>query len=290
MMTSDEAVSENLPPNGGVIPFANATDCHVHVFGPQEKFGYIPNRRYTPLDAGLEEYLAVARPLGLERLVLTAPSVHGLDNSALLDAMSRVAGSCRAVVMVDVEVDDETLQRYHAAGVRGIRTQLKPDGGKPLGLDQLHALAHRIRPLGWHVEIHVDVSQFPDIDVLCADFPVPVVIEHMGHMKTSFGVDAPGFEALTRFLREQNAWIKLSGAYINSVEAPPHRDVRPFVLALLEAAPGRAVWGSNWPHPHQDPVPDDRGLLSTFAGWVDDERMLRDVLVNNPAALYDFPL
>ena len=271
-----------------VAALGRATDCHVHVFGPADRFGYIPDRRYTPPDATIEQYQQVATPLGLTRLVLTAPSVHGLDNSALLEGMSTVEASCRGVVMVGADVDDETLQRFHEAGVRGIRTQIKASGGKPLSLDELRTLAHRVEPLGWHVEIHVDVSQLTDVDRQCSGFPVPVVIEHMGHMKTGFGIEAPGFQALVRLLRGQDAWVKLSGSYLNSIEAPPHFDVHPFVAELIDAAPARAVWGSNWPHPHQEPVPDDRMLLAAFVDWVDDDRVLHNLLVDNPAVLYDF--
>ena len=56
----------------------------------------------------------------------------------------------------------------------------------------------------------------------------------------------------------------------------------------LDAAPERAVWGTNWPHPHQDVVPDDRGLAETIVRWIDDERLRHDVLVANPARLYAF--
>ncbi len=173
--------------------------------------------------------------------------------------------------------------------VRGLRTQIKPAGGKPVGLDGLRLLAERIRPLRWHVEIHIDVGVITDIDRQLDEFPVPAVIEHMGHMPAEFGLQHEGFQALLRLLRRNDAWVKLSGSYINSAAPSPHQDIRPFVEALLAAAPGRAVWGSNWPHPHQDPVPDDRHLLAAMLSWLNEFDCAHAVLVDNPSRLYDFP-
>lgn len=264
-----------------------ACDTHVHVFGPQNRFAYVPDRRYTPDDAVIEQYQSVMNALGLHRAVLTQPSVYGLDNSALLHAIATGGAGFRGVVMVDAQVEDTTLARLHEQGVRAVRTQLKPESAKPLSVEQLRAVAHRIAPLGWHVEIHLDVAKIEDIDRQVADFPVPVVIEHMGHMPTKYGVDAPGFQALLRLLRD-GGWVKLSGSYINSGEPAPHEDVRPFVDALLAAAPERAVWGTNWPHPHQPVIPDDRMLARSITHWIEEERLLRAVLATNPARLYDF--
>jgi uncharacterized protein (TIGR00369 family) len=274
-----------LKPRAFSVP--GACDAHVHVYGPQQRFPYIADRRYTPPDAPLEAYREVMRSLGVERAVLSAPSVHGLDNAALLHALAAGGDAFRGIVMVTPDVDDETLKQYHEAGVRGIRTQLKRDGGTPVGIDELRALAGRVASLGWHVEIHVDVGEITDIDRLCTGFPTPVVIEHLGHMLTTRGLSAPGFQALLRHLRD-GGWVKLSGPYISSVQPPPHDDGVPFVHAVVEAAPERAVWGSNWPHPHQDPLPDDCLLARELQKWVDGPALLSAVLAENPARLYDF--
>lgn len=270
-----------------VLTVPGACDSHVHVFGPQDQFPYEPMRRYTPPDALIGDYLTVMHSLGLERAVLTAPSVYGLDNRALLHGLRVGGSSLRGVAMVPVDVSDVTLRELHAAGVRAIRTQLKPDSGKPLTVTELRGLAGRIAPLGWHVEIHLDVGAVPDVDECCAGFPVPVVIEHMGHMPVDRGLDNPGFRALLRFLAN-GAWIKISGAYITSAQGAPYNDVRPFAEALLDAAPRRVVWGSNWPHPHQAAIPSDRQLAETLVRWIDDAALLREVLADNPARLYDF--
>jgi 2-pyrone-4,6-dicarboxylate lactonase len=284
-MQNGRALDESA--NGRGQAAGAVCDTHVHIFGPSQRFPFVADRRYTPPDALIDDYLRLAGSLGIERAVLTQPSIHGLDNSAMLAAIASAPERLRGVVMADTDVDDATLQHFHEAGVRALRTQLKPPGGKPLDLAGLRQLATRVAPLGWHVEVHVDVGRITDIDEQCAAFPVPVVIEHMGHMPAGLGVEAPGFQALLRLLREGN-WVKLSGPYINSAQPAPHEDVRPFVDALLDAAPERAVWGTNWPHPHQDVLPDDHGLVETIVRWIDDERLRHNVLVANPARLYAF--
>lgn len=270
-----------------VLPGTGVCDTHVHVFGPQARFPYVSDRRYTPDDATAEQYLAALTPLGVQRAVLTAPSTHGLDNSALLHGLSVGKDRFRGIVMVQENVDDAILAELHEAGVRGIRTQLKPASQKPLTVEELRRLSARIAPLGWHVEVHVDVGVITDIDALCAGFSTPVVIEHMGHMPTSQGVTHPGFQALLRFL-ESGGWAKLSGPYINSEAGAPYGDVAPYAAAILDAAPGRVVWGSNWPHPHQDPIPDDALLAQLVRQWIPDAARLHHVLVDAPAQLYDF--
>lgn len=287
MATADEPAGDSEHGDRPDFAVPGACDTHIHLFGPQHEFPYAADRRYTPPDATVDAYRALAPCLGIGRAVLSAPSIYGTDNRALLHGLAVAPDMFRGVVMVPPAVTDDVLKTYHDAGVRGVRTQLKPGGGKPLEASELRALAMRVAPLGWHAEIHADVGLVTDIDRLCADFPVPVVIEHMGHMHVGRGVNAPGFQALLRLLRN-GGWVKLSGPYINSSQPPPHDDVLPFVHALLETAPDRVVWGTNWPHPHQGAVPDDRLLAQLILRWIEDPDLLRNVLATNPARLYGF--
>lgn len=268
---------------------AGSCDTHVHVFGPQSRYPYAAQRRYTPEDALLPEYLAMAKTYGIDRTVLSQPSTYGTDNTALLDALIEARPAFRGIAMVDESIDDAELERFHKAGVRALRTQFKKDGiGKPLDCEGIRRMAHRIAPLGWHVEIHLDVGQIQDVDARFADYPVDVVIEHMGHMPASMGVHAPGFQSLLRLVGAEGGWVKLSGAYINASLPYPYADVRPFVEALVNAAPSRAVWGSNWPHPHTDPAPDNGQLCGLVREWFPTAEMRQRILVDNPARLYDF--
>ena len=62
------------------------TDTHFHIFGPEEKYPLVADRRFTPPDASVESYLHLHRTLGLSRAVLVQPSSYGTDNRRQLDA------------------------------------------------------------------------------------------------------------------------------------------------------------------------------------------------------------
>ena len=47
-----------------------ATDTHVHIFGPSEKFPYAESRGFTPADAPKESLFALHKKLGIDRCVI----------------------------------------------------------------------------------------------------------------------------------------------------------------------------------------------------------------------------
>ena len=111
-----------------------------------------------------------------------------------------------------------------------------------------------------------------------------------GHMPVALGMRDSGFQALEHLLREHGWWSKLSGAYRISELAAPHDDVVPWAQALVQAAPDRLVWGSDWPHVAVTPMPDAGELRNLLATWVPDAALRHKILVDNPARLYDFPV
>ncbi len=270
-------------------PFA--CDCHAHILGPIAQYAYAPERVYTPPDCLLPQYGHMLAKLGVTRAVLVQPSVYGSDNTVLLAALRSAGASVRGVAVVDAHVGADELASMHAAGVRGVRVNIvdvrDKTAGLPLGL--LRALAARIAPLGWHMEFLMHVDEFPQLDRDLADFPVDVVFGHLGYMRADKGVTAPGFQALLRLLATGRAWVKLTGPYRISGKALPHADVTPLAAALLQAAPGRIVWGSDWPHVMmKTAMPNDGELADLLQAWVPDAAIRHQVLVDNPARLYGF--
>ena len=58
--------------------------------------------------------------------------------------------------------------------------------------------------------------------------------------------------------------------------------------ALLDAAPERVIWGTDWPHVMvKGAMPNDGALADLLVDWV-PERLREQVLVQNPARLYGF--
>jgi 2-pyrone-4,6-dicarboxylate lactonase len=197
----------------------------------------------------------------------------------------------RGVAVVPFDVKDAELERLHAAGVRGLRSNivdLKSNKGQ-LPIDALRALAQRIRHLGWHIEFLLHADEFPDLDRQLADFPVDVVFGHLGYVPAAKGTDTPGFVALLRLMRDGKAWVKLTGPYRLTPGALPYPDTAPFAQALVDAAPQRLLWGSDWPHVMvRSAMPNDGALFDLFAKWVPDAALRHRILVENPARLYGF--
>jgi predicted TIM-barrel fold metal-dependent hydrolase len=271
-----------------------AADCHCHVFGPTERFPFAPERGYTPPDAPLADYLRLQEILGLERTVIVQPSIYGGDHRCTADAVARLGASARGVAAVRPEIEAAELDRLHAAGFRGTRLNLIDSGGS-VPLAALEAVAAKVAPLGWHVQIYarpdVLAAALPRLQAL----PTPVVIDHLGQIDPSAGQGQPGFRALLRLLEGGRAWVKLC-AYRCDSEGAPFLAAAPFVRALYAAAPERLVWGTDWPHPNLPErapgvpgrMPDDGDLVDALGVWFDDPEALHRILVVNPELLYGF--
>jgi predicted TIM-barrel fold metal-dependent hydrolase len=261
-------------------------DSHHHIFGPYADYPMQTERSYTPPEATLADYRRMCQALGIERSVLVHPSIYGTDLSSLIGTLEQCRDWMRGVAVVDASVDDGTLVRLDRAGVRGVRFNVLFKGGTPL--DQARAIGARVARLGWHVQLLIDLGAQPSFYEDWRDFPATVVVDHMGHMATSHGVDAPGFQGLLRLLAEGRCWVKLSGAYRTSALAHPYPDALPFVAALVKANPEQLVWGTDWPHPAVQLMPNDGDLADLVPVWLPGEELRERVLVRNPARLYGF--
>lgn len=268
-----------------------ACDTHFHLFGPAAKFPFAPERAYTPPDAPLEALLAMHARLGVERGVIVQGNAHGTDNSALLDALAREPRRLRAVASAKDTATGAELKRMADAGVRGLRFHHMPKGHgySALGLKSFAALAPRMADLGLHVQFMMDVTHLEDAVPYLKGWRLPVVIDHMGNIDATLGVNQPGFQLLCRLLAEGRLWAKVSGAYRSSKRYPDYPDARAFHEALVAANPEHVIWGSDWPHPRLgEAMPDDGHLLDLFNAWTPDAALRRKILVDNPAQLYGF--
>lgn len=263
-----------------------ACDCHFHIFGPYDQFPLDAGRGYTPPPALVPDYLAMAEMLGIQRMVVVQASVYGTQNEVTLDAVKRFGlHRARAVAVIDERFTAAGLQRMHDRGVRGVRFNMVSGNGTPE--DLLQALAQRIEPLGWHIQIYAQGDRLAALAPALAALPVEVVIDHCGGVMASLGTGHPQFQALLRLLDSGRAWVKLS-SYRASSAGPPWTDVAANVNALASRVPERCVWGTDWPHPAMDPVPDAGILLDQFMQWVPDAAARQRILVDNPAKLYGF--
>jgi len=265
-----------------------ACDAHCHVFGPAAKFPYDPNAAYTPQDAPFEKLQALHARLGLERAVIVHASCHGADMRATLDAIARSGGRYRGTAIIDSSVDEKQFAAMHAGGIRAVRFNfVRHLGGRP-DMGFFKQTVERVRAMGWHLILHLDAQDLVELEPILDKLPVPFVIDHMGRVKAADGLDQPAFRALLALMRNLNAWVKICGAERVSSAGPPFTDAVPFARALVEAAPERVLWGTDWPHPNVKWMPDDGALLELFPMMVPEARLQRQILVKNPASLYGF--
>lgn len=264
-----------------------ATDCHSHVVGPPARWPTIPDARYAPEVGPIEDYIAALDVLGIARCVLVQPSIYGSDNGCQLDAM-RALGPARArgVAVVEPDIDGAELRRLDAAGMRGLRFNLRSGG---LALEALEPIAKRIAPLGWHIQLFTEASVIAQIAPRLRALPVPVVFDHMGVPEIAKPTAQPGFQALLRLLDGGNAWVKLSGAERLSRQDTGYDDVVPFARALIAVAPERTLWGLDWPPSRFFKVkPQLADWIHQLHQYTADAATLQRILVDNPAALYRF--
>lgn len=266
---------------------AGGWDCHAHLFGPYARYPLSAERSYTPPEALAADYQALLARLGLAHGVQVHPSAYGNDCSLLFDALAQ-HHHLRGVVVVQRDTD-LPLERLRERGVRAARFSHRGAGGANFAgsasFDDLLALAPRLADAGLHAELWTDVDVLPDIAGRLQALPVPVVIDHMGSFDVTAGIAHPGFECLRRLVADANAWVKLC-AYRNLLGTTDVEQGRPFHEALLRANPQRLVWGSDWPHLRVNPQPDAQQLLQTMKRWTDNEALVEQILVRNPAVLY----
>lgn len=88
----------------------------------------------------------------------------------------------------------------------------------------------------------------------------------MGHFPVAqIAPDDAAFQTLVSLVRD-GGWVKLSGAY-----------------RLIDAAPKRCVWGSDWPRvAHRRAMPKVGDLLDTLALWAPHEQQRHKILVSRP--------
>jgi 2-pyrone-4,6-dicarboxylate lactonase len=281
----------------GFMPPANSCDTHFHVFGPPETFPFLSTHEYTPPAAPLEHYLKMTAVIGMERAVVVQPSVHGLDNSATLDAIARSQGRFRGVGRIDDKTTKDELQRLHDGGIRGVRFNLldRPRGN--VKLDVLDRCVERVFELGWSVDLHIDMKNLLDQEKRIRAMAVPVVIDHIARVKPDEGLQQAGFQLLLDLLRLKHVWVKVSGAdkicntRVHSYFGLPFVEVIPFARAVIGAVPDRIIWGTDWPHSNNftpGHTPNDGDLIDLLAAFAPDEQTRKRILVENPAALYGF--
>lgn len=280
-MASPSQPKLKLPPG--------ACDAHVHVFGPRKRFPFADGRYYTPSDATKEMLFALHERLGIQHCVIVQPACHGTDNSVTADATAATGHAYKGVGLVPLTISDAELKRLDAAGLCGARFHYMTHLAKGPGINEVVVFAKRLADIGWHLQIHTEAELIAELTPALKRSPVPVVVDHMGRVDASLGLNHPDFQALLALLDDENVWVKVSGSDRVTRQGPPYADAVPFARKLVSEFGDRCVWGTDWPHPnHQGPIPDDGILVDILADIAPTEAARQALLVDNPQRFYRF--
>jgi len=251
-----------------------------------ERYPMSPGAVLRPPDATVADYRRVQAALGMERVVVVQPTTYGLDNSCQLDAIETLGDSARGVVVIDSSITDSELRTLTDAGVRGARFHMLPGGA--VGWDQLLPVAELIAPFGWHIQLQLDGHELAGRLDQLRSLPCPLVVDHVGRFMPPTAPNSDAFDALLQLV-DDGAHVKLSAPYESVLDAThTYAAVTACVDALVARAPDRLLWATNWPHPGQAAPPSLERLAALRDEWLPTDELRRQVLVENPAALYGF--
>ena len=271
-----------------------ACDSHFHVFGQPGRYAYGADIRYQPPHAPLEDFLDLARHLGMERYVFVQPSAYGRNNDCMLDAMQEVGiGKCRGIVDIAQDAPDAEFERLNKIGVRGIRINENPikpfePGYSKTMLSRIETLDARCAQIGWMLDFLTPGWLTLELLPVMKKLKSCHTVAHMGMFLAKDGPQQAGFRAFLDYLRgTELCWVKFTGTYRMSV-APGFTDAAPMARALIETVPDRIIWGSDYPHLSFADKVTSTGLFNLLGQWAPDAAMRRKILVDNPQRLFAF--
>ena len=241
---------------------ADSCDAHFHNFGPPERFRYEPNRLYIPPAAPVQHYLNLMEVLGIDWGVVVQPNATFF-------------------------ADD--FKRLHDGGIRGVRFTLIAANNGAVDFPMFETVIERIRPLGWSVTFHGLPAELMENVAWLRGLDIPIIIDHFGRVSFADGVRQEGFRCLLELMTADHVWAKISCAERLTAEGPPYDDGIPFAKALLDIAPDRLLWGTDWPYTQRfkpGQQPDDGDLVDLIPAMVPNAAMRQTILVDNPTKLF----
>ena len=267
-----------------------AVDAHCHVFGPGNKFGFAPERKYTPCDASKQQLWDLRDYLGFSRNVIVQATCHGADNNAMVDALLASNGLARGIATIKEDISEAELDKLHAAGVRGVRFNFVKRLVDALPFDSLKRIADRIVKRNWHIVIYFESQDLPELYDFFTSLPTTLVVDHMGRPDVTKSVEGEDFALFLQFMREnENVWSKVSCPERISADGPDkgYQDVVPFARKVVESFPDRVLWGTDWPHPNmKSHMPDDGKLVDMIPLFAPTAELQKKLLIDNPMRLY----
>lgn len=270
----------------GLMP--GACDTHIHVF--RHGAPTHPKALAAPGNDNVFAYQAMREALKLTHAVVVQANAYGTDNSVAAEGIQYLGqNSTCGVAIVDKDTPSNALQELNRKGFCGARFHMLKGG--ILDWRELDDIANRVANTGWHVQLQLDGRDLPSRIDQVLGWPTRVVIDHIGKFLEPVGISDPAFKALLRLIDTGRVWVKLSAPYeVSRLGPPEYTDVTNLAKALVNYAPERMLWASNWPHVMTQPRPDDHALLDLLEEWAIDQQDRHRILCTNPEEVYGFKI
>lgn len=232
-------------------------DCHSHIWTRDiAKFPLANDQTLADLAPPSftdDELMAVAKPLGVDRVVLIQHRpYHGYDNSYCIAATKKRPDAFRVVGMIDETLPEipQRMKKLLEDKVTGFRItpRVRPDTW--LKSDGMHQMWKTGAATGQAMCCLIDVKQLAEVDATCEKFPdTPVVIDHFARIGVDGIIRDADVKQLCKLARHKKTYVKISAFYALGKKKPPHDDLRPLVRALVDAfGPQRLMWGTDCPY------------------------------------------
>ena len=273
---------------------AGSCDCQFHIYGDVVKYPPKPGALYSPPRASFAEMRGVLRAMGFQRGVIVHAMPYDTDHRLLIDTLSAVEDkeNIRAIGIIKDNVSDAELDTLNSLGVRGARFNIGKYYNELQSTEAIKRGMARAKEIGWHARLHIAGPHILEYaDLLSSVRDLTMVVDHMGHIDFSEGLQAPTFQWILDRVKNHGWWMMLSNGSRLSTMTNDWDDAVPFGRAYVEAAPDRLIWGSDWPHVRwrKPRMPNDAELVELLYRYVDhDPDLIEKILVTNPARLHGF--
>jgi len=197
---------------------ANAADCHIHIYDVRFQSADPPLSNAT-----VQDYRLLQKRIGVTRVVIVTPRNYVTDNSVTVDAIKQLGvQNARGVAVLRPTVTDAELKSLNDGGIRGIRFTVANPKTAVVSIDMIEPLAKRIADFGWHVQLNMPADKIVENADMLRRLPTPIVFDHMGQFPLPAGIEHPAYGVIRSLVDKNRAWVKISGAYLNTKIGPPN--------------------------------------------------------------------
>lgn len=229
-------------------------DAHVHIWrlnAPEVRWPG-PDSPALYRDFGLNDFWALAAPLGVTGAILVQTQTDERDTDRLLSAAEGDDGVLGVVGWVDLLSDDAPTRIARLAArpkLAGLRPMVQDLDADWLDNPALSPVFAAMVDADLRFDALVRLQHLPSVRRLAQRFPsLRIVIDHAAKPNIAGEEGEPWLEALRPLAETAGVYCKLSGLLTEAAPDQPLAAVAPYGDAILDMfGSDRVMWGGDWP-------------------------------------------